>query len=260
MGRPKTDSDVNIHTFLRAGTRTAGLVLGTTLVVSSALAADGTVVYDSTSNRSDTWVSNISPTNRRQIEIGDEISLAGSARMVTSFVFEYFGDIAPGTSPGANAVVRFYANDGGLHVPSSGPAAPMPQTLLWESAPFQVLGNKEFREVTLSVPNIVVPDKITWSIQFNGLTGASQAGLTISDPVTVGAVLPTSNGTFLLGSYSDYWGKTDPLRSDSWALFVIPPNRANFHAKLTAVPEPGAVALFAAGGVTVLFLRRRQNG
>lgn len=239
----------------------AGLVLVTTAMPSAAVAADGTVVYDNTSNRSDRWVSNLSPVNGRQIEIGDEISLAGSARIVTSFVFEYFGDIAPGTAPGANAVVRFYANDGGLHTPASGPTATMPQTLLWESQPIQVVGNKEFREVTLSVPNIAVPNKITWSIQFNGLTGATgnQAGLTISDPVTVGAVLPTSNGSFLLGSYSDYWGKTDPLRSDSWALFVIPPNRANFHAKITAVPEPGTVALLATGGLAALVWRRRQN-
>lgn len=240
----------------------AGLVLVMTVMPSGAVAADGTVVYDNTSNRSDRWVSNLSPINGRQIEIGDEISLAGSARIVTSFVFEYFGDITPGTAAGANAVVRFYANDGGLHTPSSGPAATMPQTLLWESQPFQVLGNKEFREVTISVPNIEVPNKLTWSVQFNGLTGAagSQAGLTISDPVTVGAVLPTSNGSFLLGSYSDYWGKTDPLRADSWALFVIPPNRANFHAKITAVPEPGTVALLATGGLAALVWRRRQNG
>ena len=253
----RAESDVNTHTFLRLGALSAGLVL-----TAAAIAADGTVIYDNTSNRSDRWVGNISPINGRQIEIGDEISLAGSARVVTSFVFEYFGDITPGTAPGANAVLRFYANDGGLHTPSSGPAAAMPKTLLWESQPIQVLGNKEFREVTVSVPNIVVPNKITWSIQFNGLTGAagSQAGLTISDPVTVGAVLPTSNGSFLLGSYSDYWGKTDPLRADSWALFVIPPNRANFHAKVTAVPEPGTVAMFAMGGIAALLWRQRRNG
>jgi len=230
---------------------------------SAAIAAEGTVIYDNTSNRSDRWVGNISPISGRQIEIGDEISLAGSARVVTSFVFEYFGDITPGTAPGANAVLRFYANDGALHTPSSGPSAVMPKTLLWESQPIQVLGNKEFREVTVSVPNIVVPNKITWSIQFNGLTGAAgnQAGLTISDPVTVGALLPTSNGSILLGSYSDYWGKTDPLRADSWALFVIPPNRANFHARVTAVPEPGTVALFAAGGIAAaLVWRHRRNG
>jgi hypothetical protein len=253
----RAESDVNAHTFLRFGALSAGLVL-----TAAAIAADGTVIYDSTSNRSDRWVGNLSPIDGRQIEIGDEISLAGSARVVTSFVFEYFGDITPGTAPGANAVLRFYANDGPLHIPSSGPAAAMPRTLLWESQPIQVLGKKEFREVTISVPDIVVPNKITWSIQFNGLTGAagSQAGLTISDPVTIGAVLPTSDGTFLLGSHSDYWGKTDPLRADSWALFIIPPNRANFHAKVTAVPEPGTVALITLGGIAALVGRRPRNG
>lgn len=235
-------------------------MLGLAAAVLPALGAD-TVIYDNTSNRSDRWVSNRSPINNRQIEIGDEISLAGTARVVTSFVFEYFGDIVPGTGTGANAVVRFYANDGALHTPSSGSAATMPNSLLWESAPIAVAGNQVFNEVTLTVPNIVVPDKITWSIQFNGLTGANgnQAGVTISDPVTVGAVLPTSNGSFLLGSYSDYWGKTDPTKADSWALFVIPPNRANFHAKLTAVPEPGSVALGSVAGVFLMLAWRRNS-
>lgn len=223
--------------------------------------ADRTVVYDNTSNRSDRWVSNRSPINNRQMELGDEINLAGTARVITSFVFEYFGDIAPGSGAGATAVVRFYANDGALHTPSSGPSAAMPGSLLWESAAFAVSGNKVFTEVTLSVPNIVVPDKMTWSVEFSGLTGATgnQVGLTISDPVTVGALLPTSDNSFLLGSYSDYWGKADPTKEDSWALFVIPPNRANFHARLTAVPEPGTIALFSVAGVALIFAGRRQS-
>jgi hypothetical protein len=243
-----------------ASYRLALSAVALSLLATPVLLGADTVVYDSTSNRSDRWVSNRSPINGRQIEFGDEISLAGTARVVTSFVFEYFGDITPGTSTGASAVVRFYANDGAMHTPSSGPAAPMPASLKWESAPIAISGFNQFKEVTLSIPNIVVPDKLTWTIEFSGLTGAagSQAGLTISDPVTVGAILPTSNGSFLIGSYSDYWGKTDPTRADSWALFVIPPNRANFHARITAVPEPGTVALFSVAG-GFLFLNWRRN-
>jgi len=230
------------------------------LAAPAVLGADP-VVYDSMSNRGERWVSNLSPLDRKQFEFGDEITLAGTARVVTSFAFEYFGDIAPGTGANANAVIRFYANDGGLHTPSSGPAATMPGSLLWESAPFQVSGLSTFNEVTLAVPNIVVPDKLTWTIQFNGLSGVngSQAGLTIADPVTIGAVLPTSNGTFLIGSFSDYWGKTDPAKSDSWALFVIPPNRANFATRINAVPEPETVALASVAGL-FLWLTLRRNG
>jgi hypothetical protein len=201
-------------------------------------------------------VSNRHPTNGRQLEFGDEISLAGTARVVTSFVFEYFGDFVPGTNPDASAVVRFYANDGGF---LPGTSITKPNTLLWESQPIQILA--QFREVTLTTPNVVVPDRMTWSIEFTGLAGTAGngAGLTISDPVTVGAVLPASGGRTVIGSYSDYWGQTDPLRADSWALFNIDPDKANFHAKLTAVPEPGTVALLSVAGAVALLWRRNDS-
>src|SRR5262245_550015 len=52
----------------------------------------------------------------RGLEIGDEIQASGSARLVQTFSFEYWGDsTAPGVFFGdVQARVRFYRNDGQL--------------------------------------------------------------------------------------------------------------------------------------------------
>lgn len=223
----------------------AGLSCLTLVGVPLVQAAD-TVVFDNSTHPLDKW---ISASGKK--EIGDEISLAGSARVVTSFVFEYFGDFAPGTHSDARAVVRFYANDG-----TEFQGNPRPLSLKWESSPVEVLSG--FRGVSMSVPNILVPDTFTWTVEFSGLAGTArnQAGLSISDPVAVGAVLPASGGRTVVGSYSDYWFRT-VATADSWALANINPDKVNFYARVGAVPEPGTVALFSVAGAFLLLAHRR---
>lgn len=233
------------------------LFLPLALLLAGSALAD--TVYDSTPNRSDAWVSVKNPNNGRQMEIGDEITLAGTARTVTSFIYEYFGDFAAGANPGASAVVRLYANNGPGYFENGVQFGQMPGSLLWESQPVSVPStlNRQFSQVTLSLPNVVVPDKIIWTIKFSGLT-TGDVGLTISDPVVIGGRLPGTTHD-VIGSYADYWGKNDPLRADSWALFSVFPNKANFHAKITAVPEPGTVALCSVAGVFLLLVGRNRR-
>ncbi len=247
---PSAHNFVNNNFISRHAVLLAGLVSAILACTPAIGAAGETVVFDNSTNPLDKW---ISATGKK--EIGDEITLAGSARAVTSFVFEYFGDFAPGANASATALVRFYKNDGGL---LAGTSIPKPGSLLWESAPFQVLDG--FRGVSLSVPNVLVPDRITWSVEFNGLAGTAgnQAGLSISDPVSVGAILPSSGGRTVVGSYSDYWFRT-AATADSWALENIDPGKANFYAKIGAVPEPGTVALFSVAGGFLFLIHRRQS-
>lgn len=243
-------NSVNNNFISRQTSLLAGLVCAISACTAANGAAGETVVFDNSANPLDKW---ISATGKK--EIGDEITLAGTARAVTSFIFEYYGDFAPGANAGATALVRFYKNDGAL---LEGTSIPKPGSLLWESAPFQVLDG--FRDVSLSVPNVVVPNRITWSVEFNGLAGTAgnRAGLSISDPVSVGALLPSSGGRTVVGSYSDYWFRT-AATVDSWALDNIDPSKANFYAKIGAVPEPGTVALCSVAGVFLFLIHRRQS-
>lgn len=215
----------------------------------------GEVVYDNTQN------SKLKSPQFTTREYGDEISLAGTARIVTTFVFEYFGNITPGNSPTAAAVIRFYENNGSLYDGKY----PRPGSLLWESDPLPLLRNLvptdgNYNLATIPVPNITVTDTLTWTVQFSGLTGGNSAVLTISDPVSIGKQLPGfPPGTFVTGSYNDYWEKADPFNADSWALKSGGGTDFNFFAKVTAVPEPQTFALLLVGAAALCFVRHQSR-
>lgn len=189
-------------------------------------------------------------------EYGDEIALAGTDRYVTQFVFQYQGDFTPAVdAPARTATIRIYANDGPSALPGQ-TTAPRPGTLLWESGPLTLAAGDNI--VSLA-PNIMVPDTLTWSVEFSGLSGAEgdRAALTISSPPTVGGEL---NGG-VVGSYNDYWIKTDPNDSDSWALRRVEDGQvpANFYAHVVAIPEPSTVALALLGFGGLIWIQRRRS-
>lgn len=188
-------------------------------------------------------------------EYGDEIALAGTDRYVTAFMFQYRGDFGPSLdAPVRTATIRFYANDGPSALPGQN-TAPRPGTLLWESAPLILAAGDNI--VSLA-PNILVPDTLTWTVEFAGVTGNEQdrAALTISSPPSVGGEL---NGG-IVGSYNDYWIR-DPLDSDSWALRRIEDGQvpANFYAQVVAIPEPSTVALAVLGLGSLIWIQRRRG-
>jgi hypothetical protein len=144
------------------------------------------------------------------VEYGDEIRLDGIGRKVIQFRTEYFGDVGPTNT--ATARVRFYANDGPGRYPAPG-------TLLFASDPFPL--NQGYSGITFADLAVTVPDVFTWTIEFNGLTGAigSEAGLLINDPPWAGF------------SYNDFWMRTGA----GWALFQLDPStKANFVARVIA--------------------------
>jgi len=228
-------------------------------------AAQSQTVFDNTPN-----LVNKTPEFAFGREYGDELALAGTARNVTAFSFAYYGNF---TVTGASYTIRFYANDGTDAFPGA-PTALRPGSLLWESGAQSI--STGVNSVTLSVPQVVVPDKFTWSVTFNGLDGTpgKQAALMLANPATVGAILPgTATLPPVVGSYDDFWKKDEPLDDQSWRLysfgFGASDPKGNFYAKVTAVPETRPrlrinhvgddVVLSWPAGATEYILQRNRN-
>jgi hypothetical protein len=192
--------------------------------------------------------------NPGTLEVGDEILLAGSARYLTNFSFEYWG-----TTYGTNgasfagpveARVRFYVNDGSLF---HGYATP--STMFYDSGWFDGFGptprftldflaGSDFSGSGLFIPS----SDITWSVQFQGMGAGDAVGVDIYSPPVVGA------------DYPDYWEN-----NGGWTLETndVPMDFATvWEASVSAVPEPSAVALLFLGGAALTGLPgfwRRKN-
>jgi hypothetical protein len=118
-------------------------------------------------------------------EAGDEVTLAGTNRVVKEISIYYISDITT-VQGDEQMVVRFYANDG---------AGGAPGTLLWTS------GNIPVRPRPVNpdragwfvqrvvVPNITVPDTFTWTVQFSGVTNVAgdRVGLHLFGPPETGS-------------------------------------------------------------------------
>ncbi len=146
------------------------------------------------------------------LEIGDEITLAGTNRSVTEISIYYISDITT-TQGDEQMVVRFYANDG------SGGA---PGTLLWESSPIPVRPRPVSPDRAgwfvqrVVVPNVTVPDSFTWTVQFSGVTNVvgDRVGLHFFGPPEIGS----SADEFWFKDASNNWQRntgtgTPPYRS-----------------------------------------------
>jgi hypothetical protein len=171
-----------------------------------------------------------------QREFGDEITI-GPGWSANSFEFEYYADglAADGSE---TAVVRFYRNDG---IEVEGTDSSAPGGLIYESPAFPLInGNYPVQIVDLAPLNISLPESFTWTIKTRGVEGSEVFGLKVYDPPVVGS------------SFSDFWY----FSTEGWELQTIAGVNANFAARLTAVPEPGALTIFGLGGLA-LFLRRR---
>lgn len=200
--------------------------LAAALVVLSCLAcgtnARADVVYDNT-------VAGLSLYYHPGVEFGDQVTLGGTARVVTTFEVILYSAV-PST---ADLQGRFYANDG---------AGGVPETLLWSD----VLANLTVAQVTVAtfdlsslVPAVVVPDTFTWTVS----SGSADVGVIMYDPPLVGS----SADAFWAydTAWGEYWFSGDPV--------------ANFGARIEATPEPATLCLMGAGlaGFVARRFRRR---
>ncbi|MCX6860797.1 MAG: hypothetical protein NTX70_11320 [Verrucomicrobia bacterium] len=171
-------------------------------------------------------------------QYGDDISLAGGGRIVTQFTFLYFGNIPTNLISAGEWRIRFYKNDGALEYPNI-PSTQKPKSLIWESGVYPV--QPGYQETTLAVPQVTVPDRFTWTVEFFNLPQDSNngAGLVLANPPTIGAKLP-GNTSPVIGSYADFWMLEEADIEDSWSLqlFSTNPNvgpQGNFFAQVVTV-------------------------
>jgi hypothetical protein len=113
-------------------------------------------------------------------EHGDEITLAGSDRLLTDFAFEYYADYTP--SGDESARLRLYLNDA---APGDNPGN-TPGTLLYDSGLFSIATN--YHTVHISDLALFLPgNSLTWTVEFNGIDANGTAGLLFYNPPTTGS-------------------------------------------------------------------------
>jgi hypothetical protein len=174
--------------------------------------ASAEIIYDNSTNYEEKF-------NDSLLETGDEINLAGTARLATAFAFEYFGEFA--LTGDETARVRFYQMNG---VPGEN-EFPTPGTLLYDSGAFNITSG--YHSVSITELSVLLPeDKITWSVEFGGINPTESVGLLYYNPPTVGS------------SDAYFWEK----ENGSWLAVATDGTGNNFAAQLTAVqatPPPG---------------------
>jgi hypothetical protein len=159
------------------------------------------------------------------LQIGDEVVAAGDARTVTQL---QIGLSMQGFSGSADFVVSLYANNGPAGAPGS---------LLWQSGLFNdVPLSGAVQLIPFNVPNVVVPDVFTWTVQISNYTPVA-VGLVGANPPSVGS----SPAFTWFGSPGNWTQLSSPQ---------------DYMAQVLAVPEPGVSSLFCFC-LGVLVLKRR---
>lgn len=222
-----------------------GLKAAACLAVSALLggsASAQSIIYDNTAS------SLGKVTGEGNAEIGDAVVFAGSARTVTQISFEYF------VSPPASPTTEIAGNETAQLFLYSLNTAGLPQTLLYTSPSFNLVPGTPagYGTATISGISVDVPDRIAWSVAFNGVEGQEQAGLLFYNPPSVGSSPTFDPGD---GTQHDFF-----LRHNvsGWTVLDTPSTVDNLNVRFTAVPEPSTIALMVGGLVTMGLIRRRK--
>jgi subtilisin-like proprotein convertase family protein len=173
----------------------------------------------------DNWSNNLaSPFAPGTVEVGNQVTLAGTERYISQFAFGYWASnsVQNGLEGSVQARVRFYANDG----PAVGGAA-SPGTMLYDSGAIGLVATnngslviQNFQMGATVVPLVgALPDTFTWTVQFGGLSANDTAGLNLFSPPVIGQVR------------EDYWEND----STGWALKTNALSSTDFGGQLAAV-------------------------
>ena len=185
----------------------------------------------------------------RTAEIGDEINLGPGPRFAESFRFEFYGNNFSGLNE--TIQLRFYQNDG-----TDIGGARLPATIFYDSGIIPIVeptdpSNRGSLLFDLTFTTIPLPERFTWSIQFDGINfGTESVGMPFYTP-----------GVGTIGfSEDDIWYRTNGV----WQLRGDGPtgtNYFNFGAQLvaTTVPEPSTYMLAIIGGLCGLALIHRRS-
>jgi hypothetical protein len=200
------------------------------------------IVYDnSTTDLNRTYGAN-------GVEFGDEITLAGTDRVVNDFKFEYF--LGASASGNETAQLMLRANDGPLITrtlpDNSTVQIPSPGTILYTSPVLSLQSG--FQTADATGFSVTVPDTFTWTVTLNGIETGEVAGLRLYNPPTVGS------------SFADFWQNNN----GTWNTYLFDNGAtpANFAARVSAVPvpEPTTIAYALLAGLSwVGFLGYRRR-
>jgi len=165
------------------------------------------------------------------LEFGDQITLTTNNttdRILSLFQFEYF--FSGATASTQFVTLRLYPNTGVGNSPSTTP--------LFTSDPISLATGYKTQPIDFSsaFPPITLPETFTWTVQFSNLGAGETGGLLLHSPPTVGS------------SFNDFWQR-DAL--GAWSTMQSGVGFNDFAARVTAVPEPGVLAL---GGLGALLL------
>lgn len=217
--------------------KTNGILFALALAATtgSAKAAD-VIGYDNTASYQGQF------SNRGNFEVGDQIRLSTGPSTLTSFQFEYN---FTGVDGAATGTLRFWDLSG-----TTAGGGPAPGNLLFQSDVFNL--NNGFNQAFVTNISLSVPESFVWTVDFNGVDGAEQAGLLFYNGATVG------NGPGQSEDTSWENTSTDP-GTVTWALVNTPSVFDNFGARVYVVPEPTTIALIATGGALVGLAARRRR-
>jgi len=180
-------------------------------------------------------------------ENGNQITLDGTDRKITSFTFNY-SVLTAGENPFAR--VRFLKNDG---------ISGKPNTVLYDSGELEIpSGEGEFR-YTINGLNTLVPDTFTWSVLLGN--NASITGEGWYNTLAPVAFLRQTTHAPTIGTWDNTWYFDTYI--NEWVEDTLPPEisatKNIFAAKIEAapVPLPSSILLVASSLSWLAFLKRK---
>lgn len=206
----------------------AGAIAFISLISTSVSAS--VIVYDNTTTSS---LSSISMGGRF---FGDEISLGPGPRNIVEFRFDYDLYLSKDEDIIGNetATIKFYQNNG---------PGGAPNTVLYNSGPVSI--SPGYNTLTLSIPDILVPDTFTWMVLFEGVyqgtSNPSIPWLVEFDPPTIGS------------SDHFFWWEGTP------GSYTKLPSDYNFNARVTATPVPATILLLGSGLIGLAGFRCKRK-
>jgi hypothetical protein len=185
------------------------------------------IVYDNTTTFLERFVG-------EPREFGDEIELSGSARTLTEISFSYFGDFV--RQGDEVAKVRLYTNEKPYDNFRNEPT-----TVLYESDFFGI--NPGYNSAILPGLYTLLPNVVTFTVEFRGLAENENAGLLLYGPPTVGR------------SYNEFWRRNEAERWEAVIYSRTDPSlkaKAAIRLKALEIVRVSSIKVFPGQGTMQL--------